>query len=86
MTLSQIQRATVQSWLDQHWLGQAKCPAGHDDWSVAPSLSFMPGFATTPNGPKIVHEDGFTFVVLTCGDCGYVALLDTKKIALSLSG
>ncbi len=71
---------TVERWLEERWHGQAKCPAGHGDWRVAPSLSFMPGFAITEGGPQIVHEKGFTFVVLTCTECGYVALLNRQAI------
>jgi hypothetical protein len=82
MTLSDDQKATVQDWLKKNWVGQAKCPAGHDDWSVAPNMSFMPGYAVTEAGPKIMHESGFTFVLLTCGQCGYVALLDGSTIGL----
>ena len=70
----------IERWLDERWHGQATCPAGHSDWSVAPTMSFMPGFAITEQGPKIVHENGFTFVVLTCAECGYVALIDAKSI------
>ena len=85
MTLTDTQQTAVPSWLNEHWVGQAKCPAGHGTWAVAPTMSFMPGFAVTANGPKIVHEAGFTFVVLTCSECGYVALLDSKTIGLSLT-
>ena len=82
MTMTDTQRATIESWLSEHWTGQAKCPASHDDWSAAPNMSFMPGFEVTEAGPKIVHERGFRFVVMTCGTCAYVALLDTKTIGV----
>jgi hypothetical protein len=77
---------TIERWLDERWFGQATCPAGHEDWVVAPNLSFMPGFATTESGPKIMHERGFTFVVLTCGQCGYVAFLDTRTVGQGVPG
>lgn len=83
--MNDAQKTTIERWLDEHWLGQAKCPAGHDGWSVAPNMSFMPGFTVGEGGPKIVHESGFTFVVLTCTTCGYVALLDTSTIGLGPS-
>ena len=70
----------IERWLDEHWRGQARCPAGHGEWSLAPTMSFMPAFAVTEQGPKIVHENGFTFVVLTCTECGYVALLDGRTV------
>ena len=35
---------------------------------------------------KIAHERGFTFVVVTCSECAYAALLDTKTIGVSLTG
>ena len=82
MTMTEEQRTIVQRWLGEHWVGQATCPAGHSEWSVAPNMSFMPGFAVTEAGPKIVHEQGFRFVVLTCGRCGYVALLDGVTVGL----
>ncbi len=78
--MSEPQKTTIDRWLDEHWHGQATCPAGHGNWEVAPTMSFMPGFAITDGGPKIVHENGFTFVVLTCTECGYVALLDAKTV------
>ncbi len=86
MTVSETQKATIDGWLSKHWSGQAKCPAGHDDWAVNPTMSFMPGFVVSEAGPKIAHERGFTFVVLTCTECAYVALLDTKTIGVSLAG
>ena len=73
-------QSPIDRWLDAHWHGQATCPAGHGQWTVEPTMSFMPGFALTEQGPKIVHENGFTFVVLTCSTCGYVALLNSKSI------
>ena len=76
-------QAAIESWLDDHWRGQATCPAGHDDWKVAENLSFMPGFVVAESGPKIAHDRGFTFVVLTCTQCGYVALLDTGTVGLT---
>ena len=78
--MTDAQQSPIDRWLDERWHGQATCPAGHVEWSVAPTMSFMPGFAMTEQGPKIVHENGFTFVVLTCTECGYVALIDTKSI------
>ena len=78
--MTDAQKTNIERWLEERWLGQAKCPAGHSDWAVAPTMSFMPGFAMTENGPKIVHENGFTFVPVTCTSCGYVALLDAKTI------
>ena len=86
MTVTENQRTTIESWLNEHWVGQAQCPAGHDAWSVNPTMSFMPGFVVGDAGPKIAHEHGFTFVVLTCTECAYVALLDTKTIGVSLAG
>ncbi len=86
MTVTENQRSTIEMWINQHWAEQAKCPAGHDSWSVAPTMSFMPGFVVSEAGPKIAHERGFTFVVLTCTECAYVALLDTKTIGVSLAG
>ena len=76
------QTTIVQGWLNEHWLGRATCPAGHSQWSVADRLSFMPGFVTGPTGAKIAHEAGFTFVVLTCAECAYVAFLDAKAVGL----
>jgi hypothetical protein len=84
MTLTDAQRNAIDAWLRDHWTGQAKCPAGHDAWSVSPTMSFMPGYVTSEAGPKIAHERGFTFVVLTCPECAYVALLDTRAIGLAL--
>ena len=84
MTLTETQQSTIETWLNEHWNGQAKCPAGHDVWSVSPTMSFMPGYVTSEAGPKIAHEHGFTFVVLTCSECGYVALLDTKTVGVPL--
>jgi hypothetical protein len=86
MTLTDAQKTTIESWIADHWTGQSACPAGHDSWTVKPTLSFMPGFVVTEAGPKIAHELGFTFVVLTCSECAYVALLDTKTIGVSLAG
>jgi hypothetical protein len=86
MTVTENLRSALETWLDEHWVGQATCPAGHDAWSVAPTMSFMPGFVVGDAGPKIAHERGFTFVVLTCTECAYVALLDTKTIGVSLAG
>lgn len=76
-------RATIDRWLDEHWRSQATCPAGHSEWRLAENLSFMPGFVPTEAGPKIAHDRGFTFVVLTCAECGYVAFLDTGTVGLS---
>jgi len=75
------QNPILERWLDEHWYGRATCPAGHGEWRLSPTMSFMPGFAVTESGPKIVHENGFTFVVLTCTDCGYVALIDSQSIS-----
>jgi hypothetical protein len=86
MTVTEMQRSTIDAWLAEHWNGQATCPAGHDAWSLNPTMSFMPGFVTSEAGPKIAHERGFTFVVLTCAGCAYVALLDTKTMGVSLAG
>jgi hypothetical protein len=77
------QRTTVERWLSAHWHGKARCPAGHDtDWSVAENMAFVPNFALGEGGPKIVHERGFGFVVLTCDGCGYVAFLDHRALGL----
>lgn len=78
--MTEPQQSPIDRWLDERWHGRAACPAGHREWTVAPTMSFMPGFAVTEQGPKIVHENGFTFVVLTCTECGYVALIDAKSI------
>lgn len=86
MTGTETQRATIETWLNEHWMGQATCPAGHDAWSVSPTMSFMPGFVVTEAGPKIAHDQGFTFVVLTCSECAYVAFLDSRTIGLSPAG
>ena len=86
MTVTPTQKATIESWLEEHWAGQATCPAGHDAWSLSPTMSFMPGFVVGEAGPKIAHERGSTFVVLTCTECAYVAFLDTKTIGVSLAG
>ena len=86
MTLTENQRTTIEGWLNEHWAGQARCPAGHDAWSVAPTMSFMPGFVVSDAGPKIAHEHGFSFVVLTCTECAYVALLDSRTIGVSPAG
>ena len=86
MTVTENQRSAIETWLNEHWAGQAKCPAGHDAWTVNPTMSFMPGFVVSDAGPKIAHERGFTFVVLTCSECAYVAFLDTKTIGVSLAG
>jgi len=100
MTLTETQQSTIESWLSEHWTGQAKCPAGHDAWSLSPTMSFMPGFVTSElsptmsfmpgfvtseTGPKIAHERGFTFVVMICTECAHVALLDTKTIGVSFA-
>ena len=79
--MTDAQKTAIDQWLQERWMGKAKCPAGHADWAVASSLSFMPGFAITEQGPKIVHENGFTFQPVTCTTCGYVALLDVRTIA-----
>lgn len=85
MTLTDEQTTTISQWLDEHWYGQAKCPAGHDDsWSAGRSMSFMPGFVADETGSRIVHERGFRFVLLTCGECGYVALLNTATIGVAV--
>ena len=76
-------QAAIDRWLDDKWRGQATCPAGHSEWAVAENLSFMPGFVVSEAGPKIAHDRGFTFVVLTCTTCGYVALVDTGAVGLS---
>ncbi len=70
----------IDRWLDTRWHGRATCPAGHSAWTPAPNLSFMPGYEVTEQGPKIAHEKGFTFVVLTCDECGYVAFLNSQTI------
>jgi len=85
MALTETQQSTIESWLSEHWTGQAKCPAGHDAWSLSPTMSFMPGFVTSETGPKIAHERGFTFVVMICTECAHVALLDTKTIGVSFA-
>jgi predicted nucleic-acid-binding Zn-ribbon protein len=83
MTFTDDQRTTVQQWLDAQWSGKARCPAGHDSsWGVEENMAFVPGFALGEGGPKIVHEKGFGFVVLTCAECGYAAFLDTKVIGI----
>ncbi len=85
MTLTDEQTTIIQSWLDAHWMGQARCPAGHEDeWSVENSMSFMPGFVADANGTRIAHESGFRFVVLTCDPCGYVALLNARIVGLGI--
>ena len=86
MTLSETQTATIKAWLAEHWVGQATCPAGHDAWSLSPTMTFMPGFVVGEAGPKIAHELGSTFVVLTCAECAYVALLDARTVGVSLAG
>ena len=84
MTLTDEQRTTIQGWLDGHWFGKARCPAGHDDsWSVGDTMSFVPGFVADENGARIVHERGFRFVVLTCEQCGSVAFLNTRTLGIS---
>jgi hypothetical protein len=83
MTLTDEQTTTIQRWLGAHWYGRARCPAGHDNgWSVEDSMSFTPGFVADEGGPKIVHEHGFRFVVLTCDLCGYVAFLNAKTLGI----
>jgi hypothetical protein len=85
MTLTYEQTTIIKSWLDAQWFGKAKCPAGHDsDWSVESDMSFVPGFILDEKGPRIAHESGYRFVVLTCGQCGYVAFLNTKTVGLGI--
>ena len=83
MTLTDAHRTAIERWLDEHWLGKATCPAGHDDWSIAPNLSFMPGFVVGAEGTRIAHESGFTFVLLTCRQCGHTAFIDTTTMGLT---
>jgi hypothetical protein len=84
MTLTDEQTTTIQHWLSANWYGKAQCPAGHGDgWSLEDSMSFVPGFVSDENGPRIAHESGFRFVVLTCGQCGYVAFLNTKTLGIT---
>lgn len=83
MALTDEQTTTIQHWLEAHWFGRARCPAGHDaGWSVESSLSFVPGLVIDENGSRIVHERGFRFVVLTCDECGYVAFLNTRTLGI----
>ena len=82
MTFTDAQTSTIKGWLDSHWIGKARCPAGHDDWSLESSMSFVPGFVSDEAGSRIVHENGFRFVVLTCEQCGYVAFLNTRTIGI----
>jgi len=85
MTFTNEQTTTTQRWLDAHWYGKAKCPAGHDSgWSLEDSMSFVPGFVSDESGPRIVHERGFRFVVLTCEQCGYVAFLNAKTLGIAI--
>jgi hypothetical protein len=48
-------------------------------------MSFTPGFVADEGGPRVVHEHGFRFVVLTCGQCGYVAFLDSRTLGIGPS-
>jgi hypothetical protein len=85
MTFTDEQTTTIQSWLSANWYGQARCPVGHDDaWSLEDTMSFVPGFVADGGGPRIVHESGFRFVVLTCEKCGYVAFLNTKTLGIGI--
>jgi hypothetical protein len=47
-------------------------------------MSFVPGFVSDEKGPRIAHELGLRFVVLTCQECGYVAFLNTKTIGVAV--
>ena len=86
MTLSEEQTTTIRRWLDEQWLGKARCPAGHDDaWVPGESMAFVPGFELNSNGSRIAHELGLRFIVQTCGRCGYVAFLDADTVGLSAS-
>ena len=80
--MNDAQQMAIQRWLNEHWIGQAKCPAGHSEWALAPNMSFMPGYVVGPEGPKIAHDAGFTFVLLSCRECGYVALLDSGAVGV----
>ena len=83
MTQTDERATTIQRWLSANWDGKARCPAGHDDaWSVEDTMSFMPGLVTEETGPRIAHERGFRFVVLTCEKCGYVALLNARTLGI----
>jgi hypothetical protein len=83
MTHTDEQMTTIQAWLDANWYGTARCPVGHDDaWSLGDNMSFVPGFVADEKGPRIAHELGFRFVVLTCDNCGYVAFLNAKTLGL----
>jgi hypothetical protein len=85
MTLTDEQTTTVLRWLAEHWHGKARCPTGHDDgWSAEDTMSYMPGFVADAGGPRIVHERGFRFVVLTCDQCGYVGLLNSKVVGVAI--
>jgi hypothetical protein len=82
MTFTEQQTTTIQRWLDANWSPTARCPAGHDAWAIEETMAFVPGFVKDEKGPRIAHEAGNRFVVLTCSTCGYVAFLNAKTVGV----